>query len=104
MVFSSAQTDCPPVPVAVGSPVCARKSFDTMGGKQWIGWNIRTGCKKSLITIEKSVEIVIIDFTQLEKVLASFGAGFNFEVDDYIAKRSLQEDRHGEEARSELVT
>ena len=38
------------------------------------------------LAIEKSVQVVVIDFTQLQKVFASFWAGIYLEIDDNISK------------------
>lgn len=46
------------------------------------------------LTIEECVEVIIVHFTELEKVLASLGACFHLQVDDDIPKRSFEEHRH----------
>jgi hypothetical protein len=53
------QIDSPPVPVAVGSPACARKSFETAGPK----WLDRAEGEKMGITrtIEEGIEVIIVD-------------------------------------------
>jgi len=53
------QIDSPPVPVAVGSPACARKSFETMEPK----WLDRAGGEKMgrERTIEEGIEVIIVD-------------------------------------------
>jgi hypothetical protein len=78
----------PPVPVAVGSPVWAIKSFDTV--------NVSAGSSGSQLTIEKGVERVVFHFTQLEKVLTCPGTQVDLEVDDNVAEGRLEEDGHDE--------
>ena len=53
------QMDSPPVPVAVGSPACAKKSFDTTHSGHVRVVLVR-GKERS--TIEECVEVIVIDF------------------------------------------
>lgn len=45
-------------------------------------------------TVEESVEIVVVNFAEFEKVFACFWAGVHFEVNDNVAQRRLKQDRH----------
>lgn len=46
------------------------------------------------ITVEKSIQVVVVDLAELEEVLASLWAGVDFEVDDQVADGCLEENRH----------
>ena len=83
-MFRSDQMDSPPVPVAVGSPACARKSFETKHNL-----NIQNMQRIVRRTIEKCVEVVVIHLTQFEEVLASSRTDVNLKVDDYVTERGL---------------
>jgi len=45
-------------------------------------------------TIEEGVEVVIVNFTEFEEVLAECGAGLYFKVDNDVSQRCLEEHRH----------
>ena len=60
------QIDSPPVPVAVGSPVWARKSFDTKTTRSQLA--VEHLLRR--LTIEECIEVVIIYFAEFEEVLA----------------------------------
>ena len=53
----------------------------------------------AILTIEESVEIVVVDFTEFEKVFACFWARIYLEINDDVAQGSLEQDRHDQTAR-----
>lgn len=74
--------DSPPVPVAVGSPVCAIKSLDTKG--QWGGMGQVS--RFTIRTIEEGVEAIVLDLAQLKKVFARARTPLDLEVNDEVAE------------------
>jgi hypothetical protein len=90
-VLNKDHIDSPPVPVAVGSPVCARKSFDTISK---VISTLRGYTLEERRTIKKCIKVIEVHLTQLQKVFTCFGAGVDFEIDDYVAEGSFQKNRH----------
>ena len=50
--------------------------------------------KVAELTIEKRVQVVIIDLAQLQEVFAGFGTVVDFQVDDQVPQGRLKENRH----------
>lgn len=87
------QIDSPPVPVAVGSPACARKSFETMEPKRLDKADSEKVDREQ--TIEEGIKVIIVDLAKFEEVLASFWTCLDLEIDDYVTEGCFQEQRHG---------
>ena len=48
----------------------------------------------TLRTIEKRVEIVIVHLAEFDKVFAELRTGLDLQIDDDVAERRLQQNRH----------
>ena len=84
--------DSPPIPVADGSPTWARKSLETKGNDS-VRFNPHEAGAVTR-TIEEGIEIVVVDFAEFEKVFACFWASIYLEINDNVAQRCLEQDRH----------
>ena len=82
----------PPTPVAEGSPTWARKSLETER-KDRIRFNPRDP-GAAIRTIKEGVEIVVVNFAEFEKIFACFWASIYLEINDNVAQRCLEQDRH----------
>jgi hypothetical protein len=90
-------SDSPPVPVAVGSPVWAIKSFETVGQVLFNGREERDARKRergktSGLTVEECVEGVVFDFAEFEKVFTRLGTSIDFEIDNDVPEGRFQHD------------
>ena len=45
-------------------------------------------------TVEESIKVVVIDFTQFHKVLTKLGTCIDLKIDDYVTERCFHEKRH----------
>ena len=50
-------------------------------------------------TIEKRVEVVIVHLAELDEVFAKFWTGLDLQIDDDVAERRLQQNRHDRSRR-----
>ena len=63
----------------------------------WILQNLSyddTSEKMTLRTIEKRVEIVIVHFAEFDKVFTELRTGPDLQIDDDVAERRFQQNRH----------
>jgi hypothetical protein len=61
-------------------------------GKEGSGNKLCTAA--ALLTVEKGIQIVVVDPAELEKVFACLWAGVDLEIDDQVPHRCLEENGH----------